>query len=151
MSRSGLTLAASLITLVAAGSAPAQFRGNGYSQPRVSPYINLLRGGSSPGINYFGLVRPEVENRAAINQVGQLAQQNQQSINGLQNSPTGQLTTGHAFGFQTHYGYFQNLGSGSAGFGLGRQGGGGGLGGGFGNQMQGRNNQAQQRPASRGR
>jgi hypothetical protein len=33
--------------------------------PAVSPYLNLARGGL-PGINYYGLVRPEVEFRQSI-------------------------------------------------------------------------------------
>ena len=37
------------------------------SRPTVSPYLNLLRGGS-PVLNYYGLVRPEQEFRKANDQ-----------------------------------------------------------------------------------
>jgi hypothetical protein len=85
------------------------FGGYGYAAPsRVSPYLNLLRSGSAPGVNYYGLVRPEFEFRRNI---GQLQAQNfaqQQAITGLQTAPT-TVTTGHPVGFQNHLGYFQNL------------------------------------------
>ena len=42
--------------------------------PTFSPYINMLRSNSSPGLNYFGLVRPQLE----------VAQQNQQFSQNLQ-------------------------------------------------------------------
>ncbi len=38
------------------------------AQPTVSPYINLLRRGNSTALNYYGLVRPEQEFRAANEQ-----------------------------------------------------------------------------------
>ena len=41
---------------------------NRNSQPAVSPYINLLRRGNSTALNYYGLVRPEQEFRAANEQ-----------------------------------------------------------------------------------
>lgn len=96
-----------------AGTVLAQ---NTYSPPRTSPYLNLLRGGSSPGVNYYGLVRPELEFRSSIGQLRQQTQLNQQAITGLQNVQPGPLTTGHQFGFMTHSIYFQNLGGGQASF-----------------------------------
>ncbi len=38
------------------------------SRPTFSPYLNLLRSGNSTLFNYYGLVRPEVEFRAANQQ-----------------------------------------------------------------------------------
>jgi hypothetical protein len=38
----------------------------GYPRPVVSPYINLFRGGVNPAINYYGIVRPEVDFRRSI-------------------------------------------------------------------------------------
>ena len=38
------------------------------SRPTFSPYLNLLRSGNSTMFNYYGLVRPEVEFRAANQQ-----------------------------------------------------------------------------------
>jgi hypothetical protein len=38
------------------------------SRPTFSPYLNLLRGENSTLLNYYGLVRPEIEFRAANQQ-----------------------------------------------------------------------------------
>lgn len=91
-------------------SARAQYAGNPYSRPRVSPYINLLRGGSGPAINYYGIVRPEIEARAGIFEAQQQAQLNQQAISGMQSSGRETLITGRVAGFQNHMSYFQNYG-----------------------------------------
>jgi hypothetical protein len=105
----GFFLAAALLLTPAMAS--AQY--GGFTQPRVSPYLNLLRAGSPPGVNYYDLVRPQIDNRAAILQLQQQGLANQQAIAGLEaNTP---LTTGHPFGFQNHMRYFNNLGSGGAG------------------------------------
>lgn len=60
-----------------------------YTQPPVSPYLNLLRGGN-PAVNYFGLVRPE-QNFYNQLQQGQLqqGQLQQQGFLGLSALPTG--------------------------------------------------------------
>jgi hypothetical protein len=72
------------------------------STPSFSPYLNLLRGGN-PAINYYGLVRPELEFRGAIRQL----QQQVETIPG-QGLPAaaGQLPpTGHPVQFMnlSHY------------------------------------------------
>lgn len=47
------------------------------SRPTISPYLNLLRQGN-PALNYYGLVRPEQEFRAANDQFrGQLGEVSQ--------------------------------------------------------------------------
>jgi hypothetical protein len=79
---------------------PQQYR------PAYSPYLNLLRSGSSPAVNYYGLVRPQLN---FINSIGMLQQQvssDQQEISGLQfgNLPT----TGHPVQFLNLKGYFQS-------------------------------------------
>jgi hypothetical protein len=60
-----------LALTVAAGPARAQYPVNsrgvpGYTSPPVSPYINLLRSGSNPAINYYGLVRPQFQFQNSI-------------------------------------------------------------------------------------
>ena len=35
-------------------------------RPAFSPYLNLNRGGTSPGINYFGIVRPQIETNRSL-------------------------------------------------------------------------------------
>jgi hypothetical protein len=79
-----------------------------YTRPAVSPYINLLRRGSDPGVNYYGLVRPQQEFRSGIQQL-------QQQVGGAQavgeQQAGGLPTTGHPVQFMNHLTYFQNLGS----------------------------------------
>ena len=105
-----------LAFLVSAGTLHAQappITGNPANRPFVSPYINLLRGGSSAGVNYYGLVRPDIELRAGI-------QRNQQQIVAGQQSyaelTSGLSTTGHPTRYMTHWNYFLNngIGAGSA-------------------------------------
>jgi hypothetical protein len=96
------------------GVASAQAPTYAYSTPRTSPYLNLLRRGSSPAVNYYGLVRPEVEYRTAIGQLQQQTQANQQAIAGV-GAQGGVLTTGNVAGFMNYGSYFQNAGSGAGG------------------------------------
>jgi hypothetical protein len=105
-----LALLAPLFAGKAHGQYPAGgYGGFGYAQPsRVSPYLNLLRAGTAPGVNYYGLVRPEFEFRRNIGQLQTQSLTQQQAITGLQTAP-GAVTTGHQVGFQNHLGYFQNL------------------------------------------
>lgn len=70
--------AAGLVGLALASAAEARGQGAGGGQtgsrgpsrpeyarmrgrPAVSPYLNMLRGGSSPALNYYNLVRPQVD------------------------------------------------------------------------------------------
>ena len=43
-------------------------RSRAFSRPTYSPYLNLLRRGNSTTFNYYALVRPELEFRAANEQ-----------------------------------------------------------------------------------
>jgi len=105
--------------LVLALLAPGAVQGQpAYAQPRVSPYLNLLRGGATPGMNYYNLVRPEVDFRSSIYQLQQQNVASQAAITALQQGPPGVLTTGHPVGFLTHNAYFLNVGApGQVGFG----------------------------------
>src|SRR5262245_23944289 len=74
------------------------------TQPPVSPYLNLLRPGNSAGVNYYGLVRPQMEFRNNIQNLQQQVANNQADISNL---TTAQLpTTGHATSFLNTGGYF---------------------------------------------
>jgi hypothetical protein len=101
---------AGLLVLLATGPAEAQPLTrpiNPYTRPPVSPYLNLLRGGN-PAINYFGIVRPELEGIQMTQQLGQLNPYG--PVPPV--APTGVLpVTGHVatFGNFSHY-YYQNLG-----------------------------------------
>ena len=64
------------------GSAPAQpgMYGPGSGiRPAYSPYLNLARRGN-PAINYYGLVRPEVDTRNAFQSLGQQLSQVRQDV-----------------------------------------------------------------------
>jgi hypothetical protein len=78
--------------------------------PPVSPYLNLLRRGASPALNYYDIVRPQVEFRNFSQQVQQQVTNNQQSIANLENNPN-TLVTGHAAGFMTSSRYFMTRGA----------------------------------------
>ncbi len=80
----------------------------GYARPAYSPYLNLLRFGSSPAINYYGLVRPQEDFSSSISQLQYQDQTLQQSVTGLQTAAT-LPTTGHPSQFQNYTKYFQNL------------------------------------------
>jgi hypothetical protein len=115
--------------------------------PTFSPYLNLLRSGSSPAINYFGIVRPEqrfLQSQIALS--SQIRQTNQ-AINDASQAVKGEdpnkPPTGHAATFNNTMGYFGGGGRGGSAnlqrpqvFGGNRPsvfgGGGGGYGGGLG-------------------
>ena len=127
--------AAFVLLLTACNVAQAQFGFGSGSQriqrplnrPTVSPYVNLLRGGNGTGLNYYGLVRPEL-------QFGQSLQQLQLGLGGLQRrggsaNPFGGFgggmgITGHAVVFDS----YRLGGAGGGGSAFGGLGGGGGAG-----------------------
>jgi hypothetical protein len=77
--------------------------------PGYSPYLNLARPGS-PGVNYYALVRPQVEVRRDLQQL----RQNTTTLQtGLSQLAGGDLTTGHAAGFMYYGGYYPTLGRGN--------------------------------------
>ena len=65
---------------LAAGQASAQAPG---AAPGVSPYLNLLRQGNSQALNYYGLVRPQVEFRSGIQQLQQQGNTQQAELAGV--------------------------------------------------------------------
>ena len=72
--------------------------GGQVGRPAVSPYLNIIRGGD-PGINYYGLVRPQVAAAKAFQSLGD-------NIVALEASANQPLQTGHTSSFMTHYRYF---------------------------------------------
>jgi hypothetical protein len=78
--------------------------GQNPSGPAVSPYLNLMRVGAPIGVNYYDLVRPQIQFQSAISNL----QQNQAGlIQGLSTGGTADslVTTGHPamFGNYGHY------------------------------------------------
>jgi hypothetical protein len=117
---------------------------NPFARPVFSPYLGLGLAGNR-GINYAGFVVPQLQQGIAVQQLeGQalLTQQQLLTVSAANTrGVTGTFVTGHPFGFQTQYAYFQNTpvgtmvggtGVGSLGVGVGRGGLGGLYGGGLG-------------------
>ena len=105
-----------LCTLLAPQAAYGQYYGppatSPFPRPVVSPYLNMTRGGN-PAVNYYGVVRPQMQF------AGNLAALQQQVL-------TGQATlgaeaaavlpnTGHPVRFLNYSHYFFNMGGGTAG------------------------------------
>jgi hypothetical protein len=111
----------------------------GQPRPTFSPYLNLNRGGTSPAINYYGIVRPQFQARSEFQSLEQQAANNRQAITDLGTPPSGLPTTGHSVAFLNTMGYFQNLNPTQGTAIAGGQGGFGGQGYSFGGQgfMQG--------------
>jgi hypothetical protein len=78
------------------------------NQPVVSPYLNLARDGRrSAAFNYFTLVRPELQFRAALRQqASEIRELNQE----IQSSPV--AATGHSSHFLNYSHYFPQFGRG---------------------------------------
>ena len=94
--------------------APGQTPTPAFSQPAVSPYLNLLNRGN-PAINYYGIVRPQI-------QQGQQLQTLQYGLThavdeiatdqGTTTTTPGALApTGHVAGFMTYPKYFNTVNS----------------------------------------
>jgi hypothetical protein len=116
MNRWTLALAA-LVVALAARPAPAQVLGqytppyNPYARPPLSPYLNLNRGGV-PAINYYGLVRPQLQTERFIQQQEILAAQTPAAA-----PATVVYATGHPTRFMSYSQYFMSTGGGGAAFG----------------------------------
>ena len=89
-------------TIGGIGSAP--------SAGGFSPYLNLTRGGNSAAVNYYGIVRPQINFQNSIQSIQQ--QQQQGSGNGMEaDDPTMPfMVLGTRARFLNTSGYFLNLG-----------------------------------------
>jgi hypothetical protein len=77
------------------------------ARPAVSPYLNLLRPGNSPGVNYYGLVRPQNEFRNSLQGLGQQVSANRAMIDDLAEQPDASLpATGHRVTYLNTRGYY---------------------------------------------
>jgi hypothetical protein len=104
----------------ATGSAQPQV-GPTQNRPAVSPILNILRPGNSAGVNYYGLVRPQMEFRNNIQDLQQQATGNAAVIADLNSAFI--PTTGHKTSFLNTGGYYSGGGSGGGTGGFGTQGG----------------------------
>jgi hypothetical protein len=89
-------------------------------RPVVSPYLNLNRGGSPPAINYYGIVRPQIENHQAIQGLQQQVQTTQTQLQNQtgamaneEMAPTGRAVGGYLN--YTHYFPLFSRGAGGSG------------------------------------
>jgi hypothetical protein len=85
---------------------------SGYRRtPAFSPYLNLNRRGVNPAINYYGLVRPEIEFRNSIqNLQADVTALGAQAASG-QSGGTAFPATGHPTQFNNLSGYFPASGA----------------------------------------
>jgi hypothetical protein len=101
-----------------------------YQTPAVSPYLSLFRQGSPPAVNYYNLVRPQIDYNSSIQQLQQQVGVNRQGIADLQTAPyranPALPPTGFVPQFQSQRSYFMTY-SGVGGTGLGGTGMGGGI------------------------
>ncbi len=74
--------------------------------PPVSPYLNLLRRGSSPAVNYYGLVRPQIEFRDSIQGLQQQVSALGAETANLNASASELPFTGHPVQFMNSSHYF---------------------------------------------
>lgn len=74
------------------------------ARPALSPYLNLLRGGS-PAINYHGLVRPQQEFGNAIQEIQSEMNAPHTAMTAPNNTTTLPIT-GHPSRFFSHQSYF---------------------------------------------
>ena len=112
--------------IVMSGSAKAQTSpfnpyggtSSNITRPPYSPYLNLLRNGNSAAVNYYGLVRPEIDYRNNLNQINRDVTGLRRDVGNLrQDVQDGSSTvpgTGHGVSFLNTRGYFFNLGSASS-------------------------------------
>jgi hypothetical protein len=106
----GTVLGVALLVTAGVGPTGAQVGYSPFRRPPVSPWINLIRPGTDPAVNYYGIIRPEVTYQNSIQQLYQqqttLATQQQELATG-----SGLPATGHATGFQTQGKYFLRKGT----------------------------------------
>jgi hypothetical protein len=129
-----------LALLVAGAGARAQAPTFGSAnQPAVSPYLNLLRAGAPPALNWFNIAQPQQQFSSSINTLQQQVNTNQAAITTGMGVTTGPLVTGHMAYFGNYYPYYNIRAMGAMGAmgttGMGRGGLGGGMGYGLGYGM----------------
>lgn len=93
----------------AAGQVPGQPFGGPQGPmrtPAFSPYLNLARRDVNPAINYFGIVRPQLQFASSIQALQSQSNQINPYASFLGNDQ--ELVTGKVFGFQNHLNFYQN-------------------------------------------
>ena len=112
MKRTGRNAVVVLAVLTLGLTSRANAQMGAYQGP-VSPYINILRGGASPAINWFNIVQPQIAFDNAITQL----QVQQSALGQALTTPTALgMTTGHPvmFGNYSHYYTAGRMGTGGS-------------------------------------
>jgi hypothetical protein len=78
-----------------------------YQGPVLSPYLNLFRRDTLPAINYYGIVRPQFDVNASLQQLQEQSLQNRQELTAEAERVA--PTTGHPVQFQNQGPYFLTL------------------------------------------
>lgn len=108
----GITAVLAMLSLSDAVQAQPRPGISTYSPPAVSPYLNLLRPGTLPAVNYFALVQPQIQTDQDIQGLSAGVNQNRQSLTNMNSLMS---STGHATQFMNLGGYFLNGAGGSTG------------------------------------
>src|SRR5712692_5110907 len=83
---------------------------NPYGSPGISPYLNLLRFGGNPAVNYYGLVRPQQAYNYALTSLEQQVTASRVSATAAENLAA--PSTGHPIYFLSGYQrFFLNTGA----------------------------------------
>jgi hypothetical protein len=83
------------------------------TQPAVSPYLNLTRAGTNMAINYYGIVRPQIDFRNSIQSL-QTQVDNLGAGGATDNAGGGLPATGHKTQFMNYAKYFGVTSSGGS-------------------------------------
>ena len=86
-----------------------QMGGISWAAPDDEACLSLLERAYDAGINYYGLVRPQIEFRADVQQLQRNTTMLQSGVNQLSGND---LATGHPVGYMYFGGYYPSLGRG---------------------------------------
>jgi hypothetical protein len=93
------------------------------NQPRLSPYLDIVRGGGNPALNYYLGTLPEVERRTyqAISSgaIRRLERQQAGLEEAVEEGEVPEVGTGHPAQFVNYGGYFPITGPGGTRYGTG--------------------------------
>jgi hypothetical protein len=83
-----------------------------YTPPVLNPYLNLLRGGN-PAVNYYGLVRPQMQQNQQLQRLQNGLARTTEEVEAAAATPAmtpGVLAdTGHTVGFMTYSRFFNTV------------------------------------------
>jgi hypothetical protein len=79
---------------------------NPFGAPRVSPYLNMLRPGANPALNYYGLVKPQMNTNQSIQQLQNYTFGMNNTNQATKEDTNRMSNTGHAVQFFNYGNYF---------------------------------------------